>query len=140
MNYPPEMVRPMREELTTIGAKELLTAEAVDQWIDEKGTGVLVINSICGCAAGMARPGVRMAMQSQNRPARFATVFAGQDLEAVAKARSRFGNIPPSSPSVALLKDGVVVDFLPRQGIEWRSAEQVRDDLVAMFDKHFAKG
>lgn len=140
MNYPPEMVRPMREELTTIGAKELLTAEAVDQWIDEKGTGVLVINSICGCAAGMARPGVRMAMQSKNRPARFATVFAGQDLEAVAKARSRFGNIPPSSPSVALLKDGVVVDFLPRQGIERRSAEQVRDDLVAMFDKHFAKG
>jgi len=134
--YDPDRVRPMREELTTIGAKELLTAEAVDQWIDEKGTGVLVINSICGCAAGMARPGVRMAIQHPTRPARLATVFAGQDRDATSKARSHFAHIAPSSPSVALFKDGVVVDFLPRYRIEGRTAEQVAQDLMAMFDQH----
>ena len=136
--YNPEAVRPMRAELTAIGAVELLTPQAVDAWIDDKTSGILVVNSICGCAAGMARPGVGMAMKHANRPVRFATVFAGQDQEATAQARSRFGNIPPSSPSVALFKGGVVVDFLPRQRIEGRTAQQVRDDLVAMFDKHFA--
>lgn len=137
--YNPEVVRPMRAELTSIGAKELLTAPAVDEWVDDKAhSGLLVVNSICGCAAGMARPGVAMAMQHKNRPERFATVFAGQDQDATARARSRFGNIPPSSPSVAVFKGGVVVDFLPRQRIEGRTAQQVRDDLVAMFDKHFA--
>jgi len=137
--YNPEVVRPMRAELTSIGAKELLTAQAVDEWVDDKAhSGLLVVNSICGCAAGMARPGVAMAMKHKNHPERFATVFAGQDQEATARARSRFGNIPPSSPSVAVFKGGVVVDFLPRQRIEGRTAQQVRDDLVAMFDKHFA--
>jgi putative YphP/YqiW family bacilliredoxin len=129
----------MREELTRIGFQELLTPGAVDAWIDEKGhTGLLVINSVCGCAAGMARPGVRMALQHASRPQRLATVFAGQDKDATAKARARFAHIPPSSPSVALLKDGAIVDFLPRHRIEGRSAEQVCSDLIAMFDKHCA--
>jgi putative YphP/YqiW family bacilliredoxin len=137
--YDPELVRPMRAELTSIGATELLTAAAVDAWLDDTTTtGLLVVNSICGCAAGMARPGVGMAMQHRHRPQRFATVFAGQDKEATARARSRFGDIPPSSPSVALVKGGKVVDFLPRGRIEGRTAQQVRDDLVAMFDRHFA--
>lgn len=127
----------MREELTSIGFQELTTKDAVDAWIDDKdATGLLVINSVCGCAAGMARPGVRMALQSTNRPQRLATVFAGQDRDATAQARSRFADIPPSSPSMALFKDGKVVDFLPRHRIEGRSAEQVGADLKLMFDKH----
>jgi len=136
--YDPELVRPMREELTSIGFQELLTPQAVDAWLDGKQSGLLVINSVCGCAAGMARPGVRMALQHRTKPQRLATVFAGQDKEATAKARGRFAHIPPSSPSMAIVKDGQVVDFLPRHRIEGRSAEQVRDELVAMFDKHFA--
>ncbi len=135
--YDPDRVRPMREELTTLGFQELLTPSAVDAWIDDQAhSGLLVINSVCGCAAGMARPGVRMALQHAQRPQRLATVFAGQDKEATAQARARFGAIPPSSPSVALLKGGAVVDFLPRSRIEGRSAEQVCAELVAMFDKH----
>ena len=135
--YDPDMVRPMREELTTIGFTELVTPAAVDAWMDDKGqTGLLVINSVCGCAAGMARPGVRMALQQGTKPQRLATVFAGQDKDATAKARGRFAHIPPSSPSMALVKDGQVVDFLPRHRIEGRSAEQVCGDLVAMFQKH----
>ena len=135
--YDPDQVRPMREELTTIGFQELLTSGAVDAWMDDKAhTGLLVINSICGCAAGMARPGVRMALQHGRRPQRLATVFAGQDKEATTQARGRFAHIPPSSPSVALLKNGEVVDFLPRNRIEGRSAQQVCSDLIAMFDKH----
>jgi len=136
--YDPELVRPMREELTSIGFQELTTPQSVDAWLDAKQSGLLVINSVCGCAAGMARPGVRMALQHRTKPQRLATVFAGQDKEATAKARGRFAHIPPSSPSMAIVKDGQVVDFLPRHRIEGRSAEQVRDELVAMFDKHFA--
>lgn len=129
----------MREELTSIGFQELLTPAAVDAWVGDKAhTGLLVINSVCGCAAGMARPGVRMALQHPRRPQRLATVFAGQDKEATAKARAHFAHIPPSSPSVALMKGGAVVDFLPRHRIEGRSAEQVSRDLIAMFDQHFA--
>jgi putative YphP/YqiW family bacilliredoxin len=139
--YNPEMVRPMRAELTSIGAEELLTPADVDRWFDDKTrSGILVVNSVCGCAAGMARPGVAMAMLHTPRPERFATVFAGQDKDATAQARSRFGNIPPSSPSVAVVKGGAVVAFLPRSRIEGRSAQQVRDELVAMFDEHLGAG
>ena len=138
MMYPPELLVPMREELTSVGFQELTTPNAVDQWVADKASGLLVINSVCGCAAGMARPGVRMAIEHQTRPERLATVFAGQDREATAHARSKFPNIAPSSPSMALFKDGEVVDFLPRHRIEGRSAQQVRDDLIAMFEKHFA--
>ena len=137
--YDPDLVRPMREELTSIGFMELTTPAAVDAWMNDKQlSGLLVINSVCGCAAGMARPGVRMALQHANKPQRLATVFAGQDKEATAHARGRFAHIPPSSPSMAIVKNGEVVDFLPRHRIEGRSAEQVKNELVAMFDKHFA--
>jgi putative YphP/YqiW family bacilliredoxin len=139
--YDPELVRPMRSELTAIGFTELLTPAAVDAWMDDaSGPGLLVVNSVCGCAAGMARPGVRMALQHRVHPGRLATVFAGQDKEATAHARGRFAHIPPSSPSVALVDQGRVVDFLPRHRIEGRSAEQVRDELVAMFDRHCSGG
>ena len=137
--YEPDLVRPMREELTSVGFEELLTPSAVDAWIDDASSGLLVINSVCGCAAGMARPGVRLALQHAHKPQRLATVFAGQDKEATAQARSRFGHIPPSSPSVALFAHGKVVDFLPRNRIEGRSAQEVCSALVAMFDKYLAK-
>ncbi|MCA8976007.1 MAG: BrxA/BrxB family bacilliredoxin [Planctomycetes bacterium] len=133
------MVAPMRAELTNIGAEELMTPDAVDAWVgDASKPGLLVINSICGCAAGMARPGVALAMQNAVRPERFATVFAGQDKEATARAREHITGMPPSSPSVALFKDGKLADFLPRGRIEGRSAEDVRADLVAMFERHLA--
>ncbi|MBL8728338.1 MAG: BrxA/BrxB family bacilliredoxin [Planctomycetes bacterium] len=135
--YPPELVRPMREELTQLGAEELMTPEAVDAWVaDKEHTGLLVVNSVCGCAAGMARPGVGIAMQHAKRPQRLATVFAGQDREATQRARQHFGQIPPSSPSMALYKNGQVVDFLPRHKIEGRTAQDVARDLTAMFEKH----
>ena len=127
----------MRDELTRLGAQELLTPAAVDAWVADKSkTGLLVVNSVCGCAAGMARPGIALAMQSPARPQRLATVFAGQDGDATARARVHFGKIPPSSPSMALFKDGKVVDFLPRARIEGRSAQDVGKDLIAMFERH----
>ncbi len=139
MPYSPLLVRPMREELTSIGVEELLTADQVDQWMNDKtGTKLLVINSVCGCAAGMARPGVRQAIAGEERPDRVATVFAGQDLEATARARSYFGQIPPSSPSIAYFKDGELVYFLPRHRIEGRSADQVAADLTNAFAEHRA--
>ncbi len=134
--YDPELVRPFREELTRIGAQELLTPADVDAWMAQGGSGLLVINSVCGCAAGSARPAVGMAMQHARRPARFATVFAGQDKEATARAREHFAAVPPSSPSVALVVDGKLVDFLPRSRIERRMPGDIAEDLVAMFDKH----
>lgn len=140
MPYPEELVKPMREELTRIGVKELKSAAEVDAYLgDKKGTALLVVNSVCGCAAGAARPGVTLALKHPNRPDRVATVFAGQDTEATAKARGYFADYPPSSPSLALFKDGKVVHFVPRHALEGRSAEQVASDLAAAFDKHCAK-
>ncbi len=138
MPYSPLLVRPMREELSTLGFEELTTADAVESWKGYKGqTGLLVINSVCGCAAGMARPGVRHALESAaSKPAHIATVFAGQDLEATARARALFPEVPPSSPSMALFKDGELVYFLPRHRIEGRSADQVAADLRAAFDEY----
>jgi putative YphP/YqiW family bacilliredoxin len=133
------MVRPMREELTSLGVEELRNAAAVDDWMRQtSGTGMLVVNSVCGCAAGMARPGIRIALQHDRRPDRVATVFAGQDLEATARARGYMPEIPPSSPSVAFFKDGELVYFMPRHRIEGRTAEQVAHDLRAVFDEHCA--
>jgi putative YphP/YqiW family bacilliredoxin len=136
MPYDPALVQPMREELTSIGVKELLNADQVDAALTSPGTTLLVINSVCGCAAGMARPGVRLAMQSDVKPDQIVTVFAGQDLDAVAKARSYFAELPPSSPSFALFKDGQVVHFVPRHAIEGRDAVTVANDLVASFNEH----
>jgi putative YphP/YqiW family bacilliredoxin len=137
--YSPLLVKPMREELTSAGVKELMTAADVDAFMNEKsGTAMLVVNSVCGCAAGMARPGVRQALQSGRVPDRVATVFAGQDLEATAKARAYMADIPPSSPSIAIFKDGELVYFVPRHRIEGRDANAVAADLVAVFEEHCA--
>ncbi len=139
MPYSPLLVRPMREELTSIGVEELLTADQVDEWMNNKsGTAMLVVNSVCGCAAGMARPGVREALAGDARPDRVATVFAGQDLEATARARGHMPQIPPSSPSIAIFKEGELVYFLPRHRIEGRSADQVAADLSNAFAEHRA--
>lgn len=139
MPYSELLVRPMREELTSIGVQELRTAQDVDAFMaDKNGTALLVVNSVCGCAAGMARPGVRLALEQGRRPDRVATVFAGQDLEATAKARSYFADIPPSSPSMAFFKDGELVYFIPRHRIEGRDARAVASDLAAVFNEHCA--
>ncbi len=137
MPYSPLLIRPMREELTGAGFSELRSAAEVDQLLEEKqGTTLVVVNSVCGCAAGGARPGARLAIQESPRPDRLATVFAGQDLEATARLRARFGPIPPSSPSMGLFKDGELVWFLPRHRIEGRDALAVAADLRAAFAEH----
>jgi len=139
MPYSPMLVKPMREELTQIGVRELMTPAEVDAFMNEKtGTAMLVVNSVCGCAAGMARPGIRLALRHERRPDRVASVFAGQDVEATARARGYFPDIPPSSPSIAFLKDGELVYFLPRHRIEGRDAQMVARDLVAVFEEHCA--
>lgn len=139
MPYSELMVRPMREELTSVGVKELRTAADVDAFMaDKNGTAMLVVNSVCGCAAGMARPGVRLALEQERKPDRVATVFAGQDLEATARARGYIADVPPSSPSIAFFKDGELVYFMPRHRIEGRDARTVAGDLVAVFHEHCA--
>ena len=139
MPYPELMVKPMRDELVMAGIQELRTAEDVDAFMAKKeGTALLVINSVCGCAAGQARPGVRAAVGNDVKPDRLATVFAGQDVEAVARARQNFADIPPSSPSIALFKDGEIAYFVPRHRIENRSAEEVATDLTEAFERFCA--
>jgi putative YphP/YqiW family bacilliredoxin len=135
--YPEELVQPMRAELTQIGFEELRTAADVDERLPEKGTTLVVVNSICGCAARMARPAVRMALeQSSARPEHLTTVFAGQDREATDKARGYFTGYPPSSPSIALLRDGEIVFMLERWQIEGRPAPDIAADLKAAFAEH----
>ena len=135
--YPDLMVIPMREDLTKVGIKELLTTDEVDRVLEStQGTTLLVINSVCGCAAGNARPGVRLAMQHNKLPDKLTTVFAGQDKEATARARSYMPDFPPSSPSVALFKEGKIVYFMPRQQIEGRTPQQIAADLIAAFDRY----
>ncbi|MEM8963105.1 MAG: BrxA/BrxB family bacilliredoxin [Acidobacteriota bacterium] len=137
MPYPELMVRPMREELTVAGFSELRDATQVDDWMKAEGTKLLVVNSVCGCAAGMARPGVRIALDGTSlRPDHLGTVFAGQDVEATHTARGFFPEIPPSSPSMAMFKGGELVFFLPRHRIEGRTADEVAADLTAAFDEH----
>ena len=129
----------MRRELSETGVTELLTAQDVDDFMAEKaGSALLIVNSVCGCAAGSARPGGRIAIQHEHKPDRVATVFAGQDLEATERARSYFGDYPPSSPSMALFKDGQVACLIPRHAIEGRDAPSVAFDLVAAFDEYCA--
>ena len=137
MPYDPMLVAPMREELTRLGVQELTTADEVDAWMAD-GSGLLVINSVCGCAAGQARPGVALALRHATKPDRVATVFAGQDLEATERARSFFADYPPSSPSFALLNGKEVVHFVPRHAIEGTPAEAVGLELVNAFDAHCA--
>jgi len=140
MPYPEELVAPMRAELTRLGVKELRTAAEVDAFAKtQQGTALLVVNSVCGCAAGGARPGIAMALQHAAKPDAVVTVFAGQDTDAVAKARALFADYPPSSPSMALFKDGKVVHFVPRHQIEGRAPAMIAGDLKAAFDKHCVK-
>jgi putative YphP/YqiW family bacilliredoxin len=127
----------MREELTRLGIEELKTPEAVDETLqNSKGTVMVVVNSICGCAAGKARPGVALALQHDAKPDKTVTVFAGGDIEATEKARSYFTGYQPSSPSIALLKDGQLVYMMERRQIEGRYAEQIAEELKQAFDKY----
>jgi putative YphP/YqiW family bacilliredoxin len=138
--YPEIMVIPMREELTRLGIQELRTVAEVDQAIpNQTGTAMVVVNSICGCAAGRMRPAVRAAVQHNNRPEKMFTVFAGQDKEATDRARSYFAGYPPSSPSIALLQDGKVVHMMHRSDIEHREAADIAKELKSAFDKFCAK-
>ncbi len=138
MRYDERMIAPFREELTRIGFRELRTAEAVDSSLsDAKGTNLVVVNSVCGCAAGKARPGIAMALrQSAEKPDHLTTVFAGGDIEATARLRERIGSIPPSSPSIALFKDGHLVHFVPRFQIESKDALQIAQHLQEVFREH----
>jgi len=139
MPYPEIMIRPMREDLTRIGVEEFRTAESVDEAVkNTNGTLMIVVNSICGCAAGKARPGVALALQNSVRPDRIGTVFAGADIEATDRARSYFTGYRPSSPSIAILKDGELVYMLERFQIEGRDATQIAGELTQAFDKHCA--
>lgn len=134
--YPEMMVQPMREELTRLGFQELRTPKEVDAVLgNAQGTTLVVVNSICGCAAGKARPGVALALRNPARPEVLATVFAGQDIEATERARSYFSEYPPSSPSVALLRDGKAVFMLERRQIEGRLPEEIAAQLAAAFDR-----
>lgn len=135
MPYDPMLVQPMREELTSIGVKELRTAAEVDAALTAPGLTMVVVNSVCGCAAGGARPGVAQAMQHGVLPDQVVTVFAGQDLEATERARSYFTGMPPSSPSIALLRDGELVGFMPRHHIEGRTPEMIAASLTKAFDE-----
>lgn len=136
MPYNPALVAPMREEVTRLGAKELRTAAEVDSALgDQRGTMLVFVNSVCGCAAGNARPALALALQHAVLPQRVVTVFAGQDTEAAARARQYFGEYQPSSPSVALLRDGEVVHFVHRHQIEGRSPRDIAANLTAAFDK-----
>jgi len=138
--YPEIMLIPMREELTRLGIEELRAAEQVDQALKNRpGTTMVVVNSICGCAAGRMRPAVRMAMQNSIRPDQSYSVFAGQDKEATERARSFFTGQMPSSPSVAILRDGQLVYMMPRRDIESREAPAIAADLKAAFDRFCAK-
>ena len=137
--YPEELVQPMRAELTSLGFEELKSASEVDEKLTEKGTTLVVVNSICGCAARMARPAVRLALENTHaKPEHLTTVFAGQDRDATDRARDYFTGYPPSSPSIALLKDGEIVFMLERWQIEGRPAPAIAQDLQAAFQEHCA--
>lgn len=139
MPYDPRMVQPMRDEMVGMGARELRTVEDVDATLgDPRGTMLVFINSVCGCAAGGARPALAAALKHAVRPQQVLTVFAGQDLEATARARQYFADYAPSSPSMALLRDGEVVHFVHRHMIEGHTPADVARDLVAAFDRFCA--
>jgi putative YphP/YqiW family bacilliredoxin len=135
--YPEMLVAPMRQELTRLGVEELRTPDQVDVALrDAAGTTLVVVNSVCGCGARSARPAVAMALEHTVKPERLTTVFAGQDVAATERARSYFVGYPPSSPSIALLKDGQIVHMIERWQIEGRSAQAIAQDLTAAFDRH----
>ena len=134
MNYPEEMCRPMREDLTSVGFIEMTSSSEVESILEKKqGTVLVIVNSVCGCAAGNARPAVKLSTTFNPKPDIFATVFAGQDIEASAKAREYMSPFPPSSPSIALFKDGELVHFIERHHIEGRSSQMIADNLKDAF-------
>mgnify|MGYP002630517650 FL=1 len=135
--YPLELVKPMKEDLTQVGFEEMLTPSEVDEAIENtKDTLLVVVNSVCGCAAGNMRPGVKLSLQNGKTPSRLTTVFAGVDAEAVAQARKYFLPYPPSSPSIALFKDGELVHFLERHHVEGGSAQMIAANLQAAYDEY----
>jgi len=138
MPYPEYLLAPMRQELTMLGARECRTAKDVDETIQSPGVVMMVVNSVCGCAAGKARPGIAMALQHPNRPDVLATVFAGGDIDATERARGYFTGFAPSSPSIGLLRDGKLLYMIERRDIEVRSAEAIADMLTMAFDKYCA--
>ena len=138
--YPEELVAPMREETRQMGMTELLTAEEVETWLNDKtGTKLLLYNSVCGCAAGGARPGLGMALQNEIKPDDVASVFAGMEVDAVERARQFFPDIPGTSPAIALLKDGEMVLWMPRHAIEGRHPQEIAEELVENFNKFCVK-
>ena len=136
--YPEIMVIPMREELTRVGIQEARTTEEVDAAISQPGTTMVVVNSICGCAAGKMRPGVRLALQNAVKPDRSITVFAGQDREATERARSYFQGQPPTSPAIAILRDGQLIYLMQRSAIETSTAPAIAQELTRAFDAYCA--
>lgn len=135
--YPPELVAPMKEDLTSVGFKQLTTAQEVDDVISStQGSLLIVVNSVCGCAAGNMRPGVKLSLSNDKHPATLTTVFAGVDGEATAQARKYFLPYPPSSPSIALFKDGKLVHFLERHHIEGGTAQMIADNLAAAYNEY----
>jgi putative YphP/YqiW family bacilliredoxin len=140
MPYPEMLIAPMRGELVEIGARELRSPAAVDEQLAEAGTVLLVVNSVCGCAAGKARPGVAMAMNHRTKPDVLATVFAGADIEATARAREHLAPYPPSSPSIGLFRDGKLVWMLERREIEGQDASAIARHLTDAFDRHCGTG
>lgn len=134
--YPEALVKPMRDDLASAGFEELYTADAVDKAIEQKGTTLVVVNSVCGCAAANARPAAKMSLHNDKRPDHIVTVFAGVDTEAVNEARSHMVPFPPSSPSMALFKDGELVHMIERHHIEGRPAELIAQNLIAAYDEY----
>jgi putative YphP/YqiW family bacilliredoxin len=133
--YPAELVAPMKADLTNVGFEELKSPEQVDKALATQGTVLCVVNSVCGCAAGAMRPGVKGSLQNAKHPAKLTTVFAGVDTDAVMQARQHFLPYPPSSPSIALFKDGKLVHFVERHHIEGRSAQMIAEHLKTVYDE-----
>ncbi len=133
--YPEALVKPMKAELTSAGFEELNNKDAVDMAVKSQGTVLVVVNSVCGCAAGACRPGVKMSLEHGKKPSKLATVFAGFDVDAVNQARTHFAPYPPSSPSIALFKDGELVHFVERHNIEGRTAAMISEHLKMVYDE-----
>ncbi|HWY38762.1 MAG TPA: BrxA/BrxB family bacilliredoxin [Bacteroidia bacterium] len=133
--YPEPLVMPMKQELVSTGFEECLTPDAVKKAIEQQGTVLMVVNSVCGCAAGAARPGVKASLQAAKKPGHLYTVFAGFDIEAVNEARKHFAPYPPSSPAIALFKDGQLVHFVERHNIEGRTAQMISDHLKMVYEE-----
>lgn len=133
--YPESIVKPMKEELTSVGFEDCSSPESIEKAINSKGTVLVVVNSVCGCAAGAARPGVKLSLAHAKKPSKLTTVFAGFDIDSVVEARKHFAPYPPSSPAIALFKDGELVHFVERHNIEGRNAQMIAEHLKTVYDE-----